>query len=110
MEPVKMDEETYMAINGASILAIGDSALHKNKGNNSDKTWKKIVNAQAAKDLLLIKKREKLRQEYADKVAAGEIAPLTRIEKLKQIASGMDENESVQAARRILIKMNITWI
>ena len=29
---------------------IGDSAFHKNKGNNSDKSWsKKMIDAQAEK-------------------------------------------------------------
>ena len=35
-----MDEE-YLSISGASRQNIGDSAFHKNKGNNSEKTWSK---------------------------------------------------------------------
>ena len=42
-----MEEETFLSINGASRQDIGDSAFHKNKGNNSDKIWSKMVNAQA---------------------------------------------------------------
>lgn len=44
-----MEEETYLSINGASRQDIGDSAFHKNKGNNSDKAWSKMINAQAEK-------------------------------------------------------------
>lgn len=38
-----LTEEQYLAINGASRQGIGEAALHKNKGNNSDKMWSKLV-------------------------------------------------------------------
>jgi len=104
-----MDEETYLAINGAGRQDIGEPALHKNKGNNSDKTWSKLVNAQAEKDRALIEKRQQLREEYAQKVALGELRPPTRTEKLIATANGHEDNPSVQAARRILEKQGIDW-
>lgn len=104
-----IDEETYLTINGASRQDIGDSALHKNKGNNSDKTWSKIIAEQAKKDKQLIEKREELRKEYWDKVQLGEIRPPTRIENLIMIANGHPENEATLAARRLLTKRNIHW-
>ena len=106
---IVMDIETYLSINNASRQDIGDSALHKNKGNNSDKTWAKIVNRQLQKDIELCELRDKLRNEYNEKVLKGEIRPPTRIEKLISIAKGHSDNESVQAARRILSKNNINW-
>jgi hypothetical protein len=104
-----MDEETYLAIHGASRQSIGDSALHKNKGNNSDKVWSKIVDRQAQKDTELVARREELRQEYQQKVANGELRPPTRLERLLSTANGLEEKESVQAARRVLEKQGIDW-
>ena len=104
-----MEEETYLSINGASRQDIGDSAFHKNKGNNSDKTWSKMVNAQAEKDRKLIIRREELRKEYWQKVENGEFRPPTRNEKLISTANGNPENECVIAARRLLEKKGIDW-
>ena len=104
-----IDEETYLTINGASRQDIGDSALHKNRGNNSDKTWTKIINRQRDKDINLCIRREKLRKEYQAKVERGELRPPTRTEKLIEIARGHIDNESVRAARRLLIKRGVTY-
>ena len=104
-----IEEETYLSINGASGQDIGDSAFHKNKGNNSDKTWSKMVNAQAEKDRKLLIKREELRKEYWQKVENGELRPPTRNEKLISTAHGNPDNECVIAARRLLEKKGIDW-
>ena len=104
-----ISEETYLSINGASRQDIGDATFHKNKGNNSDKTWSKMVNAQAEKDRNLIKRREELRIEYWSKVNTGELRPPTRFEKLISIANGHPDNESVIAAKRILTKNGIKY-
>lgn len=103
-------EEQYLAINGASRLGIGDSALHKNKGNNSDKTWKKLVDNQLRKDLELVERRDQLRKEYWAKVEAGELRPPTRIESLISTANGHPDNEATKAARILLERRNISWI
>ena len=103
-----MDEETYLAINGAPS-GFGDPALHKNRGGMSDKAWTKIVDRQAAKDRELMAKRESLRQEYNEKVEKGEIRPPNRNEKLISIAQGHPDLESTQAARRILQKKGVSW-
>lgn len=104
-----MDEETYLSIKGASRQDIGDSAFHKNKGNNSDKAWSKMINAQAEKDRKLIIKREELRKEYRQKIKDGELREPTRNEKLIATANGRIENECTMAARRLLIKKGIDW-
>jgi hypothetical protein len=104
-----ISEETYLSINGACRQDIGDAAFHKNKGNNSDKTWSKMVNAQAEKDRNLIERREELRKEYWEKVNTGELRPPNRLEKLISIANGHPDNESVIAARRILDKNGIKY-
>ena len=104
-----MDEETYLSIKGASRQDIGDSAFHKNKGNNSDKTWSKMIDAQAEKDRCLIIRREELRQEYWHKIENGEFRQPTRNERLIATAKGNPDNECVIAARRLLEKKGIDW-
>src|SRR5574344_1994945 len=104
-----MDEETYLSIKGASRQDIGDSAFHKNKGNNSDKTWSKMIDAQSEKDRRLIAKRDVLRKEYRQKIKNGELREPTRNEKLIATANGNIDNECTMAARRLLIKKGIDW-
>jgi hypothetical protein len=104
-----IDKEQYLAQNGASKLGLGEPALHKNKGRNSDKTWAKMVEAQAEKDRALIALRDELRAEYEAKVKAGEIRPPNRIERLIETAKSPIASEAVLAARRILDKNNIAW-
>ena len=104
-----MDEETYLSINGASRQDIGDSAFHKNKGNNSDKTWSKMIDTQSEKDRKLIAKREELRKEYWQKVENGELREPTRNERLIATAKGNPDNECTIAARRLLEKKGIDW-
>ena len=105
----KMDVETYLSINGTSRQNIGDSAFHKNKGNNSDKTWSKMIDAQSEKDRRLITKREELREEFWKKVENGELRTPTRNEKLIATANGHIDNECTIAARRLLDKKGIDW-
>jgi len=99
-----LTEEEFLIRNGASRLDLGDSALHKNKGNNSDKVWKKIIENQTQKDRKLIEKREALRKEYKKLVLEGFIRPPTREERLLIIAGGSIDNEATLAARRLLEK------
>lgn len=98
-----IDVETYLAMHGASRQGIGDAALHKNR-TRSDSVWSEAVERQAVKDRELCAKREKLRMEYAEKVAVGEIRPPTRIETLQQIAAGHPDNAATIAARKLLEK------
>jgi len=102
-------EEEYLSINGASRQDIGDSAFHKNKGSHSDKTWSKMINAQAEKDRRLIIRREELRKEFWQKVENGELRPPTRNERLIATANGNPDNECVIAARCLLEKKGIDW-
>lgn len=106
-QPSVIDEETYLTQHGASRQDIGESALHKNipEGN----IRKRLVEHQASKDRALVEKRAQIRDEYNKLVASGEIRPPTRQEKLIRTANGMDENASVQAARRVLEKQGIEW-
>jgi hypothetical protein len=101
------DEEEYLAARGASRLGFGDSALHKNIPYGIVR--KRLLDHQLKKDQALMVKRDELRKEYKDKVEAGEVRPPTRFERLWAAAQGSEDNESVQAARRLLTKNWIDW-
>ena len=107
-EPLVIDQEDYLTQHGASRLGIGELALHKNIPEGKQR--KRLLDNQAKKDWELLKKRERLRNEYREKVEKGEIRPPTRIEKLIDTARGHPDNESTQAARRILEKRGIDWV
>lgn len=53
-----------------------------------------------------VRRREALRQEYDAKVAAGEIRPPGRRERLEKAATGHPDNPSTQAALRLLAAMD----
>lgn len=101
-------EEQYLNSKGASRLGIGESALHKNR-DRSEKNWQFLVNRQAEQDRKLMELREELRQEYKQRVEAGEIRPPTRIESLMQKASGHPDLASTQAAIALLKKHGIDY-
>lgn len=102
-----IDQETYLEQHGASRQDIGESALHKNIPYGKPRA--QLLKRQSEKDAALVEKRDKLRKEYNQKVESGEIRPPTRMEKLIATANGVEDNESVQAARRILEKQGIDW-
>lgn len=100
--PAKMTEEEFLASKGAGRDGIGDVAMHKNIGKG--KPREDLINRQTAKDDALIEKRKGLRQEYADRVASGDIVVPTNEEQLIETAKGHPDNASVQAAQRVLAK------
>lgn len=109
MLPVVCTEEQYLARHGVGRDRIGDAGLHKTHTRFSKKQWDKKLQHQSEIDTEVIKKRDALREQYRQKVAAGELRPPTRIERLQSIAAGHPDNEAVQAARRILASMEIEW-
>jgi hypothetical protein len=104
-----LTEEEYLAQQGYGRGAIGEAGLHRSSNNISRKVWQKKVDAQFDKDAEVVKKRAELRQEYQDKVVAGEIRSPSRFEELIKKANGHPDNEAVQAARRLLEKKGIDW-
>lgn len=109
VHPVVMDEESFLAINGASRLGIGDAGLHRSVNTMSANTHRRNVEAQAEKDRLLILRRDELRELYKQKVEAGEIRPPSYKEAVIRTANGHPDNESVKAARRIAEKRGWNW-
>lgn len=87
---------------------IGEPALHVQVGA-SQKDRDKRAKAQWIRDGKIIARREELRREYDERVSAGEIRTPSRTERYIAAANGHPENESTQAARRILKKMGVSW-
>lgn len=99
-----IDFETYATENDASLLGMGDAGLHKSTAKMGRSIWKRHVKRQGTKDMDLIWRRQDLRKQYEQEIADGNIRPLTVLKKTPKIASGCDDNPSVQAARRLLLK------
>lgn len=100
-----IDLEAYLASHGAGVLGYGDAALHRSNLAVPASTWRRFIDAQVMKDRALAARRAELTREYEAKVAAGEIRPPSRRQRLEATAAGHPDNESVQAARRMLAKM-----
>lgn len=103
-----MTFEEYAARKGYGTLSYSEVALHKQPGA-TQKEIKKRANQEWEKSKEWQKQRDKLKEEYNQKIVSGEIRPPTRIEQLIATAKGQEENESVQAARRLLKKQGIDW-
>jgi hypothetical protein len=101
--------EQFAAMNGAARGDIGDAALHNPAGHMPRRTWKRFVALQAAKDHQVISRRAQLQVEYDQRVAAGEFRPPTGKEQTIATARGHDDNDSVQAARRICARRGWDW-
>jgi len=108
-DPQTCTEEQYLARNRASLLGLGNPALHNPAGHVPRSRWRRYLNMQADADADLIARREQLREEYREKLAAGDLRRPTTIERLRETANGHPDNASVQAARRILIRRGIGW-
>ena len=106
--PEIVSEEEFLSRNGASRSGFGEPALHRLPGESpGNANRERNLNRQKLKDRELANLRETLRSTFEEKVSLGEIRLPTRIERLTSTASGHDDLESVQAARRILAKMGL---
>jgi hypothetical protein len=100
-------EEEYLSMNGAPFMSGSEPALHMNIQDDANK--KKNIGRVMGDMKENNERREKLRKEYAEKVAKGEIRPPSRTELLIATAQGHPDNESTQAARRLLERQGINW-
>lgn len=108
-EPRAIDFEHFAAERGASRQDFGDAGLHRGSRNQSHAARARNIKNQADRDTQLGQRRNALRDEYDAAVARGEVRPLSRTERLVQTARGHEDNESVQAARRLLEKQGVEW-
>jgi len=102
--PEVMDFETFAARRGGSRQDFGEAGAHKRSRRQTDKQWNRIIKRITEQGGKLEQKREDLRQEYGQLVQQGVIRPLTPKERMMETASGHPDNNSVQAARRVLAK------
>ena len=104
-----LTEEEYLSQNGYPFMGYSEPGLHMSRNTISDKVRNKDVKRVMQNAEEYDTKRAELRKEYKQKVANGEIRQPTEIERTLKIAQGLDDNPSVQAARRLLEKRGIDW-
>lgn len=94
--------EQFAIREGAGTGDMGEAGLHKTSRRFSPKQVAKMVRTQWERDVQWQARRDAARDAYDAAVAEGTIRPPTRWERLEAAATGHPDNESVQAARRIL--------
>ena len=105
MTATPCDENEYLERHGAGMASMGEPALHRQPGSTSKQRAARAA-TQAMRDAAWAQRREQLRREYAALVAAGQLRPRTRRERLERTAAGHPDKESTRAARRLLEKMS----
>lgn len=103
------DFESYAALRGASRQGFGDAGLHRGSNRQSRIARERNIKLQCERDTALAARRAELLTEYEAEVAAGQIKVLSRTERLILTANGHEDNESVQAARRVCDRTGIDW-
>lgn len=97
-----MTLEQFAAARGLKTTADVDAHIHAGlRSAPQTKTYKRW-NERALADLQA--QRDETARLYREAVARGVIRPPSSLERLIANANGHDDNESVQAARRILAK------
>lgn len=104
--PAVLTEEQFLAREGAGA-DFGDAGLHRSDSRVSGRARRSQLDLQSRRDEDLAARREVLRERFRAEVASGRIREPTRIERFQQVASGHTDNESVQAARRVLKRLGI---
>jgi hypothetical protein len=99
-----IDFNDYAGRRGYVPGAAFDHGLLSPSGKRSKREDKAAKKANGERLEQSYKLRDKLRTEYDAKVNAGEIRPLTALERTKQTASGNIDNQSTKAALRLLSK------
>lgn len=94
--------EQFAAMRGHSRQTMGDPGLHRSSERQSEKQWQRLLAPQRAADVALVEARATLREEYAAKVASGEIKAPSLFDRLFANANGHPDIQSTQAARRLL--------
>jgi hypothetical protein len=102
-----MTEEQYLESKGVGMSALGEFGAHRYPRRPSKSQERSVQKLLLQQQNEWQDMRDRLREEYRQKVQKGEIRPPSRVERLLQTARGMPENPSVQAARRILRGMGL---
>jgi hypothetical protein len=80
----------------------GDAGMHSGASHVSKTARKRHMKMVAKKDEALTVARERLREVYQTRVDMGLIRQPSHYERIRKTAMGHPDNQSVQAARRIL--------
>lgn len=108
--PKPMTEDEYLGSKGLSS-PVSDWTLDKVRiphGETDRQKKKRIAEGKKAAEEYQ-RKREQAKQEYKEKVKAGELRDKTSVERMIDRANGHPDNPSTQAARRIAEKRGIDW-
>jgi hypothetical protein len=100
-KPVSRD--SFMAQQGAASMGHSEPALHRLPGVK-DNRKQELIARQAEKATEWQSKRDTASTQYDEAVQRGEVREPTRIERLATAAGGHPDNESTQAAIRLLSK------
>ena len=106
-----LTEEQYLASKGVSFSTSG-YCLDKLRGNRSIRTVrgkKRFEKECEEAEREYQEKRAEAKAEYKVMLEKGEVREETVLERRLRIANGHPDNESTQAARRILAKKGIDW-
>lgn len=98
-----VDYEDYASRHGAPPL-WGDPGLHRASEHMSQGQWERLTKFQRAKDLALLAERNRLRAEYEQRLANGEIEQMSTQERLEMVSLNQPDSERGQAAQRALAK------
>lgn len=108
IQPVKMDLDEYLGRKGLSS-PVSNYMLDKMKlpkGETYRQRQQRIKEAERVENDYQ-NRRNKAIEEYHEKVEKGELIPRTKEERILCIAQGHPDNNSTQAARRLLVKKGI---
>jgi hypothetical protein len=100
-KPVSRD--SFMAQQGASNMGHSEPALHRLPGVQPNRK-EQLIAGQANKAAQWQGKRDAASTQYDEAVKSGDVREPTREERLQSAASGHPDNESTQAALRLLAK------
>lgn len=105
-EPQVMTYNDYCYINGVAGHALDDAdhGTYKFPNGISEAAKRRILKRSIANTEQWLADRARLKAEYDAKVANGEFRAPTSAESLERTAAGHPDNESVQAARRVIAK------
>ena len=106
-----MDLEEYLAKEGCAFATSGYclDKLRSNRTIRTERGKRRFAKECAEAEEKYQTRRNTLIEKYNKLVEAGEIRPLTSIERTIRKANGHPDNPSVQAARRMCKKRGIDW-
>ena len=106
-----MDLDDFLGSKGLKDASSGYclDKLRSNRQLRTDRGQKRFFKECETAEASYQEKREEAKREYQRLCEAGELRPLTSIERTIRTANGHPDNASTQAARRICLKRGINW-